>query len=415
MFESAEKVSFTVGRVEAFKCPADKAQAFLWSSDVKGLGVRATPRGKPSYIWQGHLYSKVIRVTIGPAAEMSPLAASKIAKAFTGDVARGIDPRIHRQESKRVSQEAAVAKAAEAVQSQYSLGRLCETYAAHLAQQGKSSARDIARMFASHIPKKFALLPASKVTEDDVIVILRKAAASGHRTSNKVLTALRAAYRLCLVKSAAEAGNTAFDAFGIKTSPLANIQPLASGNNADLNPFSLREMRLHWYGCQHVTGHYGSFLRLHVLLGGPRLAQLAGLKVSDIKGRYLELTDRKGRGGIARRYALPITPEIKRELDAMSLGKAAGDLLWSSPKGGPIDRTCLSDWGQRANAIVEIDGFQLKRVRSGVETILGAVGVSKDTRKELQSHALHGVQKRHYDANEYLPEKLEALQALHPP
>src|SRR3546814_2831196 len=58
------KVKLTAGRIEAFTCPADKPQAFLWDADVNGLAVRATA-GAKAYIYQGRLKGKSLRVTIG--------------------------------------------------------------------------------------------------------------------------------------------------------------------------------------------------------------------------------------------------------------------------------------------------------------------------------------------------------------
>lgn len=39
------KVAFTAGRVNGFKCPAEKVQAFLWDATAPGLGLRVTARG----------------------------------------------------------------------------------------------------------------------------------------------------------------------------------------------------------------------------------------------------------------------------------------------------------------------------------------------------------------------------------
>jgi hypothetical protein len=41
--------------------------------------------------------------------------------------------------------------------------------------------------------------------------------------------------------------------------------------------------------------------------------------------------------------------------------------------------------------------------------MLASLGVSKDTRAQLQSHGLGGVQSRHYDRYSYLSEKQSAL------
>jgi integrase len=87
------KVAFTAGRVNGFKCPPDKAQAFLWDSTAAGLGLRVTPAGKPAYIFQGRFQDKTIRLTIGsPDAWAIPLAQDK-AKQLQRQIDEGRDPR----------------------------------------------------------------------------------------------------------------------------------------------------------------------------------------------------------------------------------------------------------------------------------------------------------------------------------
>ena len=51
-------------------------------------------------------------------------------------------------------------------------------------------------------------------------------------------------------------------------------------------------------------------------------------------------------------------------------------------------------------------------MRSGVETLLAARGVGQEIRGRLQSHGVSGVQAKHYNAHDYLPEKLAALKLL---
>lgn len=59
------KIAFTAPRVEAFSCPADKSQAFLWDADTPGLGLRATPGGAKTYIFQSRFQGQTVRVPIG--------------------------------------------------------------------------------------------------------------------------------------------------------------------------------------------------------------------------------------------------------------------------------------------------------------------------------------------------------------
>ncbi len=55
--------------------------------------------------------------------------------------------------------------------------------------------------------------------------------------------------------------------------------------------------------------------------------------------------------------------------------------------------------------------FQLRDLRRTCETTLARMGVSKDVRAQIQSHGLGGIQARHYDRNDYMPEKAAALTA----
>jgi integrase len=87
------KIAFTAGRVNGFKCPPDRLQAFLWDVTAPGLGLRATPAGKPSYVFQGRYQDKTIRVTIGsPSAWTIPLAQEK-ARELQRIIDEGRDPR----------------------------------------------------------------------------------------------------------------------------------------------------------------------------------------------------------------------------------------------------------------------------------------------------------------------------------
>jgi integrase len=87
------KIAFTAGRVAGFKCPTDKKQAFLWDATAPGLGLRATPAGKPAYVFQSEFQQKTIRITIGnPSAWSIPQAQEK-ARELQRQIDEGQDPR----------------------------------------------------------------------------------------------------------------------------------------------------------------------------------------------------------------------------------------------------------------------------------------------------------------------------------
>ena len=87
------KIAFTATRVGGFECPPDKKQVFLWDVTAPGLGLRATPAGKPAYVFQGEFQQKTIRITIGnPDAWSIPQAQEK-ARELQRLIDEGHDPR----------------------------------------------------------------------------------------------------------------------------------------------------------------------------------------------------------------------------------------------------------------------------------------------------------------------------------
>ena len=93
------KIAFTAGRVSGFKCPPDKKQAFMWDATAPGLGLRATPAGKPAYVFQSKYQGKDIRLTIGsPAAWSIPDAQAK-ARELQRLIDEGKDPRDLKREA----------------------------------------------------------------------------------------------------------------------------------------------------------------------------------------------------------------------------------------------------------------------------------------------------------------------------
>lgn len=83
----------TAARVDAFACPPDKAQAFLWDTEAPALMLRATPSGRKTYAFEGRLNGATIRVNIGTAADWTLDKARKRAAELKQMVDSGIDPR----------------------------------------------------------------------------------------------------------------------------------------------------------------------------------------------------------------------------------------------------------------------------------------------------------------------------------
>lgn len=110
MKQPENRVNLTAGRLDAFTCPPDKAQAFLWDTDTPTLALRATPTGRKTYVFETRLNGSTIRMSIGTLTDWPIKQARLKAQGLKMLVDSGTDPR----EVERDRQTAAVEKKAAA-------------------------------------------------------------------------------------------------------------------------------------------------------------------------------------------------------------------------------------------------------------------------------------------------------------
>jgi integrase len=143
----ANREHFTAQRVARFQCEPGKTQTIYWDDEARGLGLRVTAAGAKSYIFEGWLHGKSLRVTIGDINTW-PIDAPKGGKSARGEATRlktltdqGIDPRQQAAEQ-RAKVEAAQADA----KSKTAL--VAEAWTAYLAHHEK---RWGARHMSDHV------------------------------------------------------------------------------------------------------------------------------------------------------------------------------------------------------------------------------------------------------------------------
>ncbi len=307
-----------------------------------------------------------------------------------------------------------VQKAVEAEKSTRTLQKLLDAYVAHLKKQGRRSHVDAHQIFKSHLTAAWpavAEAPAVDLTPDQVLDMLRRLIESSKgRTANKLRSYLRAAYQCALDVRTTASIPVVFKGFGVVFNPAAQTRRSPQFDRADKRPFSRAELRAYWSLIGKRAGCEAATLRLHLLTGGQRIEQFVRLRWADVSSDALTIFDGKGRPGQGPRpHQIPLLPEARTAVASLT---REGEFAISTTDGTkPISVRTMAAW---AHAIVgeSIDGFQLKRIRSGVETLLAAQGVSREVRGHLQSHGLTGVQARHYDGHDYMPEKRKAIEIL---
>jgi len=103
---TSNKVSFTAGRVSAFKCAEGKKDSFLWDEKQPGLGLRAFASGKKTYIYQVWVNGRTQRAVIGPVESFDIEEARAEAKKLDALASQNISPA-------KVKREKAAAELAE--------------------------------------------------------------------------------------------------------------------------------------------------------------------------------------------------------------------------------------------------------------------------------------------------------------
>lgn len=85
---SNKKITKTV--VDSATC-GEKAQHFIWDTELKGFGLRITARRK-TYVAQSRVDHKTVRVTLGLHGHLTPDQARTQAKLILSDMVQGVNP-----------------------------------------------------------------------------------------------------------------------------------------------------------------------------------------------------------------------------------------------------------------------------------------------------------------------------------
>jgi len=298
--------------------------------------------------------------------------------------------------------------------SEQTLRALLNDYCDHLKRLERRSHAEAKSIFNLHVfdpHPSIANTPAVYVTSEQIADMMRLLNdASKGRTANKLRSYIHAAYATAMRAKAKASIPAKFKRYGITSNPVAGTERDAEHDRADKNPLSESELRTYWQSIKKIEGLRGAALKLHLLTGGQRIEQLLRLKRQQLHDDYFIIFDGKGKPGQPpRQHAVPLIEEAQNAIE--TLRKATGQFVFSGDDGKTqLNGATLLGWAQAVDH--GIADFQLKRLRSAVETTLAKLGVSREIRGELQSHGISGVQKRHYDAHDYMKEKRDALQRL---
>ena len=429
------KARLTAGRIRDFECAPGKAQDFLRDTDTQGLGIRAT-KGAKAFIFQSKLKDgSTIRRTIGDVRAWNLDDAKEEARRLQTLIDKGTDPRELDRE-KAEAKTAAIAvmdaeKAAAEGRKQYTLKALCSAYCDHLEAKGKTQsarqARSILKVHVFEAHPDIATLPALEINSDHAATLIRKVIEQGKERAAGVLRSYLSAAFNAARKARFDAKLPSdLIAYGVKENPAEIIATIAvQRGDRTLNTDELKS-----YLAALSDGDLSDqALKLALYAGGQRMAQLLRAKVSDYDkdSQTLRLWDSKGKRSTPREHLLPLAPKAAAIVEKLIVRANSQEHTHAKKEGrepthgslwlfSSFGKTQLVDTtpGKRATEIckgIKCEAFDLRDIRRTCETMLAGMGVSRDTRAQLLSHGLSGVQAAHYDHHSYTDEKRAALMA----
>ena len=406
------------------------AGSFLTLEKIKPAGAlqaRRLANGGVVFYWRYTFAEKTERVMLGtydsslPPRSHEPvdgrcsiLAATRIAERLAAAHLNSLTEGGHAAIEQKKLADRSRARAERDGRKLHTLERLLTAYCDRLKSLGRPSHADARSIFKLHVIEAWpgvAALPAGDVTEEQIADMLRRLfELEKGRTANKLRSYIRAAFEIARKAKTDPKIAVTFKAFNIRSNPAAETEGDSTENRADKNPLRIDDLRRYWKRIEKSPGIKGASLRLHLLTGAQRIEQLVRLKTADTGPQSILLFDGKGRPGKSPRpHELPLTTQGARALKECA---PVGEYALSTDGGEThISATTLSRWA--VDAAEGVAGFQTKRLRSGVETLLASIGITEEIRGRLQSHGISGVQSAHYNGHDYLDEKLKALRALY--
>ncbi|MDT7514561.1 tyrosine-type recombinase/integrase [Rhodoferax mekongensis] len=411
------KVSFTAGKVAAFKCPPDKQQAFMWDSTVHGLGLRATPKGKPTYVFQGEYLGKTVRIAIGKPSIWSIDKAQKKARELQGLIDQGIDPRdLKRDAIAKTRQREAEAKqqADEERKAQLTFGDVWCKY----LQDRKQHWGDIS--YTSHVKHakqggvktnigtrgtgvtmdgplyEFLSMPLRDVKAYTIEAWAAKHAKERKTTGRLCLRMLKTFFNWCLederFKALLPDGNPA----GTKKSREA------FGPAGVKNDNLLKTQLESWFSAiQTLTNPLHSAYLQMVLLTGSRSIEMLKLKWKDVDFKWKSLTIRDKDAG---ERIIPLTPYVERLLEALPRSGpyvfAGAEVLKLKP-GDPAPKvpkhmTTPHKALDRVCQIAGIEGLTVHGLRRSFKSLTEWLEVPVGVVAQIQGHKPSATAEKHY-------------------
>lgn len=395
----------------------------------RGMGrfiVRVQPDGRKEFFFRYRMNGGDRLIAIGRWSDSGKdgikLAAARARfRELEAERVRVGDVKEHRASEQAAAQTRRLAKAREdeRLARQGTFQQLLDAYVQHLRDNGKVSAREVSGVFERHLYRpKLPLLArrANEVEPEELAEVLAGLVRRGVKRQTNVLRSyLRAAFAFGASQDlspsrVASAGTQ----FYLKSNPVALIPVERQFSVPGERHLSADELRLFWQSTETLGAVTRAFLRFNLAIAGQRATQL--LRVTwadfDLEAKQVLLRDTKGRGA-SRDHLLPLTAFAMTQLEPMIAMNRTSAIPFTNDGATALRletvSTAVTGISKKLAQQHGMEPFRFGDLRRTAETMLASLGIDRETRAHLLSHGREGVQAKHYDRHNYLPEKRAAM------
>jgi len=393
------KVTFTGAKVSKFKCPADKTQVFMWDAATKGLGVRATPSGKPAYVFQAPYQGRDIRLTIGSPAAWTLSQAQEKARELQRLIDEGKDPRglkldaLETQAAKTAADKANTLTIGD-VWSKYIEERKPFWGALHYrdhidkAKAGGLPSQKRGGKFALTKPGPLAALMPMKLSNLDQSTIEKWAAKEGEIRPSSA----RLAWRLLTVFLTWCSEQPEYSALLPQKNPAKNkkAREALGKPNAKTDVLQRGQLAPWFTAIQNLQNPVISASFQVMLLTGARPGEVLSLRWEDINTIWKCITIRDKVEG---ERDIPLTPYVSQLIHSLP---RRNKWVFSSPTS---QSGCLSEPNTphtRACRIANIESLTLHGLRRSFKSLTEWLEVPVGVVAQIQGHKPSATAEKHY-------------------
>lgn len=411
------KANFSSKRVGSLTCKKGVRQSIYWDGKTPGLGLRVTQTGAKSYVFEGRLRRKTLRMTIGDIKTWTIGKAQAEATRLKALTDQGIDPRLMKTEQLAKAEAAhATAKALD-VRKRLEVSTAWRNYvAARSPDWGELHRRSHNRMVQTEgeprnpqgrrpgQPKTTVAGPLAPLmtlklealNSDVVQAWLRKEKASRPTQAALAFRMLRAFIAWCAEhKEYGAVVNT-------NACTEQKVRLLVPRTNSRKDCLEKEQLGPWFTAVQQTCNPSVAAYLQCLLLSGARSQELLGLQWADVDFRWQRLSIRDK---VEKRRAIPLTPYMAFLMSSLP---RRNEWVFASPAGGTGKLSSPHHAHNAAVAVAGLPRLSMHGLRRSFSTLSEWCEVPAGVVAQIMGHKPSATAEKHYK-----PRPLDLLRMWH--